>query len=478
MSFRLPRRQRPSGDPAAIRNALALQRELTAIQRQDEHARAVDATRHEIASASLDEQRAAARHARIQRAREAAARAGLADLYRHAERDGEYARIRSAIHGSAEMRALRINRVRAWSLLILIPVFAVFAGWSTVNVHAGVAHLLHAESGSAMWWAAWFVEPGLATLVAGLIIVKAVLHSSGGHTDWKASAAEGAALGASVLLSAFGAGTFALSAVGEMFTHSIGAIFAALTVFLIGLIESYVSAADPWKGAPRLADLQLGVMRTPPSPVTVTATVTPPPVVTAPVVTDAIGGDAVTVTPAIESDASPATVTDAPGDAVTPAVTATATPAEATPSPAPSPTPRRTPSPRPRPAAAAKTVTAQSSVTVTADQARALSRDLVEQARAGMTDEQVEQYAEQRAQAVLAEDGTKVDGMREYWLTCVALGIEPKGTRMAKAVSGAESKGRTLAKKWNDDLAIGEAEHVLTSALERIAAERAGDGDE
>ncbi len=49
---------------------------------------------------------------------------------------------------------------------------------------------------------------------------------------------------------------------------------------------------------------------------------------------------------------------------------------------------------------------------------------------------------------------------------------------MAKAVSGAESKGRTLAKKWNDDLAIGEAEHVLTSALERIAAERAGDGDE
>lgn len=111
------------------------------------------------------------------------------------------------------------------------------------------------------------------------------------------------------------------------------------------------------------------------------------------------------------------------------------------------------------------------------DAARALSRELVEQARDGMTDDQVEQYAADRARQTAAETGNKTAGMREYFLTCVALGVEPIGTFMARAVGVSEGLGRGKAKEWRGELAVDDAELVLTDALRRIAAERQASGD-
>jgi len=50
-------------------------------------------------------------------------------------------------------------------------------------------------------------------------------------------------------------------AVGEALGHAVGAVGAAGTAWLIGVLVDYTAAARPWDGAPRLADLDLPVDR-------------------------------------------------------------------------------------------------------------------------------------------------------------------------------------------------------------------------
>jgi hypothetical protein len=107
------------------------------------------------------------------------------------------------------------------------------------------------------------MEPALIAIVALIIIGRAVLRSSGGDTDGRATAAEWIALGLSLALNIFGGfpeGAGALAGVASALPHSIGPIGCAGTAFLIGLFDSYVATAQPWKDAPRLADLKLPVM--------------------------------------------------------------------------------------------------------------------------------------------------------------------------------------------------------------------------
>lgn len=168
---------------------------------------------------------------------------------------------------------------------------------------------------------------------------------------------------------------------------------------------------------------------------------------------------------------TPATVT---GDA-DPTDTATATPA-VTPSPD-RPQIGATPD---RPATVRRTVTRPNRPRGgTATPAAAFShlRHLVDQARQDMTDEQVWEFAAQRAQQVLAAGDTKVAAMREYFLTCVVMDAPVVGSRMGQAVDGSEGKARELAKRWQGELAEGEAEQVFAAALDRIVTERQGGGD-
>jgi hypothetical protein len=246
-----------SGEAAELREQLAAERDLQTVQREDTFARRATAVQHELAMAAVDEQESAARRARRERVRDAVEADELAALYRRAASSGTRARIRAQIQGSAEMRALRIAKVRTVALLAGLPVLAAFAAWSTTGVQAGVVRMLDLDDRSAAWWASWAMEPALIAIVALIIIGRAVLRSSGGQTDGRATVAEWSALGMSLALNIAGGWQGGWQGLATALPHAIGPLGCAGTAFLIGLFDSYVTDARPWENAPRLEELGL-----------------------------------------------------------------------------------------------------------------------------------------------------------------------------------------------------------------------------
>ncbi|MFI6270750.1 hypothetical protein [Micromonospora zamorensis] len=247
---------------------LAEERALLETQRRDEQERRRLEAEHRLALADLAETTTSSKRARKERDRDEVEAAKLAELYRWANRSGTRARIRADINRSAEVRALRVERVGKASLWAGVPVLVAFGLWSTSGVQAGVVKLLDLEGGSFGWWAAWLMEPALLTIVALIIVGRSLLLASGGNTDWRALAIEWAALGTSLALNVTptlaGVDKWEFPAVvgelgGPLIAESVGPIGAAGTAFLIGLFHSYVAKAKPWEGAPRLAELDLGL---------------------------------------------------------------------------------------------------------------------------------------------------------------------------------------------------------------------------
>ncbi|WP_232430593.1 hypothetical protein [Salinispora pacifica] len=252
------RREPVTADELAAR--LEARRARVDVQRDDERQRRRSAADHRLDLADVDEQVQVAGRRRRERERDDAEQAALAALYRRAARSGERARVRADIGRSAEMRALRVAMVQRGALVVGLPVLTGFAAWSTTGVQAGMARLLNLKEGSPGWWVAWLVEPLLIAIVAGIIIVRAVLRTAGGDTDRRATIAEWVALGASIALNMLGGWhnvTGWVDAAGGALGHSVGALGAAGTAWLIGLIIDYASRAKPWDGAPRLAELDV-----------------------------------------------------------------------------------------------------------------------------------------------------------------------------------------------------------------------------
>lgn len=243
---------------------LGTQRALADVRRADEVARRSAAAEHRRALADVDERAASAERARRERARDAVEAEEVAALYRRASRSGARARLRTRIQGSAEMRALRIARVRSVTLWAGFPILVAFAAWSTTGVQAGVVRLLALPSQSAGWYAAWGMEPALMAIVALIIIGRAVLRSAGGNTDTRATIIERVALLTSIALNIAGGWNPALgfwSAAAAAVAHSVGPVGAAGTAYLIGLFDHYATVARPWENAPSLDSMGLAGTR-------------------------------------------------------------------------------------------------------------------------------------------------------------------------------------------------------------------------
>lgn len=238
-------------DMVGYRDALARIREEAA-RRRDER---------RLARAERRENAAAAKAARREARRDRVEQRRLAELYRAAAVSGERARLAVAIRGSVEARRHRVDQVRAATLKVGLPVLGAFAAWSTVGVHAGVVGLLGAAPGSAWWWGAWFIEPALIAVVAGVIVARAVLRASGGDVDWRAHVAHWGALAVSILLNLAGHWPTAFTGpeITAAIAHSVGPLGAATVAWLIGVMDDYVTAARPEEGARTLAEL--GVQR-------------------------------------------------------------------------------------------------------------------------------------------------------------------------------------------------------------------------
>ncbi|MBN1173776.1 MAG: hypothetical protein JXA67_16510 [Micromonosporaceae bacterium] len=255
-------------DADALDTRLHGERALADVRRHDDLARRTSTLDHRIALDDLAERKRAAARVRRERAQDVSDASELSRLYRKASRAGTRAMLRSQIEASAEIRALRVASVRRWTLRIGVPILGAFAAWSTAGVQLGVARTLGLSASSAGWWAAWAVEPALMTIVVLTIVVRAVLQSSGGHTDGRLTSVEWAALATSVALNLAGGGV-SLSGSGVVagVAHSVGPLGAALTAYLIGVIDGYVSAARPMEGAPTLASLGLAGVLTDPAQV-------------------------------------------------------------------------------------------------------------------------------------------------------------------------------------------------------------------
>lgn len=514
-----PTSTRRRGTITDLKNRLAHARAVNAVKRRDKQLRHVQAVSHRVAMANATEWSTTIERNRRERTRDAAGSAELAELHRWAARAGERARIRADIDRSAEMRALRIAKVRRYTMAVGFPLMLGFAAISTPGVQKGMTHLLDLERYSAGWWTAWAVEPLLIAVATSIIVVKSILKMSGGWTDWRADAAKWGALLFSIALNLLGGWTGkgdTVAAIGEALGHSVGAIFAAISAWLIGVITDYTSKAKPWEGdgVKRLADLGLlptvtsdavtGEMVTPPGDApavgdadvrqAVTSTVTETPAVTSG--SDAAASDAVTVTSDRRSSPSPrpavtvaADVTSAKRHTVTatvtrPAVTykrVTVTPAVT--SDAVIDTDAATVTTDATDTDAdASTVTSDTTPAGDADatvtEVGPLSRDRLDNLVRNWTVEQVRNYASGKARQVVDAGGTKKDGMNEYVLTCLALSVLPAGKWAAEAVGGAESAGRTLRTKLLRELsALADAERILIDAHNRIVAELAAGGD-
>ncbi|MFW5415342.1 hypothetical protein J0910_01565 [Nocardiopsis sp. CNT-189] len=170
----------------------------------------------------------------------------------------EKAKLAADLAQSAEARVLRVQRTRALTLAVLLPILAAFGVWSTAGVHAGATTLLGAEAYSPMWWALWLLEPALLGTVAWIIVCRARLSSSGGDLDDQAEHIMWGCLSVSILLNAIGHWpTVWPAGFGALLVHSLGPVGAAMTAHLIGLIEDGVSRARPSEGpgVRTLADL-------------------------------------------------------------------------------------------------------------------------------------------------------------------------------------------------------------------------------
>ncbi|MER7331734.1 MULTISPECIES: hypothetical protein [unclassified Micromonospora] len=469
-----------------LRSKLAVDREFTAVKRRHEQIRHVQTVQHRVAIANATEWSTAVERARRERARDAAEATELAQLHRWAARSGERARIRADIQRSAEMRALRVAQVRKYTMLVGFPVMVGFAAISTPGVQAGMAHLLNLTTGSVGWWTAWAVEPLLIAVATSIIVVKSVLKMSGGLTDWRADAAKWGALLFSIALNMLGGWTGnsdKLTALGEGLSHSVGAIGAAVTAWLIGVIVDYASKATPWQDAPRLTDLGL-------LPTAAGDVLTPQPMT--PVGTDpdrhvigiapAVTGMPATVAPVPVTPADAPTVTRTAPFAVTPAVTTDAVTDE--PAPTVTDTTGRAVTDTTSDDADGDTPTVTPTRTVTAKKpstdlvaVRPLPDDLIDPRLRDWTVEQRCDYAADKARQIVAGGGTKKEGMRVFLLLCMALGVDPAGTWMAKAVGSAQSLARTNKPRWLAELAVADAEQILLAEHNRIVAEVTSRGD-
>lgn len=246
-----------TADVNDLREHLSVDRAIVAVNREHEWVRLAQDTQHDIRLADLEEHAERAKRSRRQRAKDAAEAAKLADLYRSAKAAGARARVEADMLRSAEVRAVRLSKMRGFVIKAGMPVLLAFAAWSTTGVHAGVVRLPGIDNDGASWWTAWLVEPALITIVALIIIGRAWLRSSGGNTDKYATGIEVVALGTSLALNIFGGWAGGWAGLGAAVAHSLGPIGAAGTAFLMGLFDSYIARADPWDGAQRLADMGL-----------------------------------------------------------------------------------------------------------------------------------------------------------------------------------------------------------------------------
>lgn len=246
---------------------LADRRNRDDAQRRDELARAQDEAGHRRDRANVGVQTRIEDLAREERVAEALSAARIARTYREAMAAGERMRIESQMRRSGEARSLTLERLRSLNIKVLVPVLGAFGAWSAAGVQDGAARLMGISASSVMWWVLWLLEPALLGAVAWIITARARLASAGGRLEHKAELVGIGCLTTSVVLNVIAAlpehgQGWTAATTGGMFAHIIGPIGAAVTAYLLGVVDRSITAANPWEladgsAAPLLAEMDL-----------------------------------------------------------------------------------------------------------------------------------------------------------------------------------------------------------------------------
>jgi hypothetical protein len=240
---------------------LADRRDRDEAQRRDELTRTEAEAGHRRDRADLGVRTRIEDLAREERVAEALSAARIARTYREAMAAGERMRIESQMRRSGEARSLTLERLRSLNIKVLVPVLVAFGAWSTAGVQDGAARLMGIRPDSVMWWVLWLLEPALLGAVAWIITARARLASAGGRLEHRAELVGVGCLSTSVVLNVVAAlpehTQHLTTTVGDVFAHIVGPIGAAVTAYLLGVVDRSITAADPWRDAPSLAEMDL-----------------------------------------------------------------------------------------------------------------------------------------------------------------------------------------------------------------------------
>jgi hypothetical protein len=136
---------------------------------------------------------------------------------------------------SPARRAANLQRLQAAVVAVALPVIIALGSASTSAVHAFM--VTYAAASATV---AWAVEPGIITLVSGIIIVRALMRINGAVPPPTLAWIERGALASSVVMCAFGSGPGAVVA-------PVGVAVVALAVerIITGIAAADLGTAEP-----------------------------------------------------------------------------------------------------------------------------------------------------------------------------------------------------------------------------------------
>ena len=198
----------------------------------------------------------------------------LADTVLDAQVTGTRTSLQFKVEKSFEYRALTLGRARRQASWTFLSAFTAFSAWSTVNVQDAAVRLMGGaeQAPNGLETLAWGLEPGLALIVGGVIYFDDKIANADGRIQGdlidgrevrkglgkRAHQIKWSALVISLALSLFAhwPEKLGMGSISIMILNALGAIMAAVSIWLLTMVTHAVREARPDLGADSIEKLR------------------------------------------------------------------------------------------------------------------------------------------------------------------------------------------------------------------------------